>query len=43
MSLVDLLVVAWTRAQAMLPPAGQHKPRNLGKTGFELIQVELKN
>ena len=28
--------------QAMLTPAGQHKPKNLGKTGFEVIQVELK-
>jgi len=29
--------------QTMLLPAGQHKPSNLGKEGFEVVQVELKN
>jgi len=29
--------------QAMLLPAGQHLPRNLGDEGFEVIQVELKD
>jgi len=29
--------------QTMLSPAGQHKPSNLGKEAFEVIQVELKN
>jgi quercetin dioxygenase-like cupin family protein len=29
--------------QVMLLPAGQHKPSNLGKQGFEVVQVELKD
>jgi len=29
--------------QAMLLPAGQHKPSNLGDEGFEVVQVELKD
>lgn len=29
--------------ETMITPAGQHKPSNLGKQGFEVIQVELKN
>lgn len=29
--------------ETMLLPAGQHKPSNLGKEGFEVVQVELKN